>query len=94
MPYCLTKEIGAQLALSILSQHADECVRSIPFVIVVHFRDGTSSDTVYSRGQVPSKWDVLTLQIAGRSISCKVIEVRLIEQPETPNYAMVETQEI
>ena len=66
----------------------------MPYVIVAHFKDGTSSEIEQSRREVPSKCEIVKLQIAGRSISCKVIEVRIIKQPDVPNYVIVEAQEI
>jgi hypothetical protein len=64
------------------------------FMIVVHFKDGTSGDTDPFEGNTPPLGGVTKVQVAGRSVLCKVVEVKPIQLPSAPRYDLVETDEI
>jgi hypothetical protein len=74
--------------------HASEQPNGMAFVVVVHFKDGTSGDTDQSEGSTPPLGGVTKVQVAGRSVLCKVIGVKPIQLPSIPRYDLVETEEI
>lgn len=66
----------------------------MPYTIVFHFKDGTSSDTNLFPGSPPMPGKIVKLHVAGRTVFCEVLGTKHIKPKESVAFDLVDAQEI
>jgi hypothetical protein len=67
----------------------------MPFLLVAHFSDGTSSDASISAGRTPRVGDVVSFERVGSQISCRVVSIKRVDVFRAhSSYELVDAMEV